>query len=96
MCARDIYKALERVLKKAFDARFEIIHRRVDEPDDVHFLIVLQLVIVNDLRRKCREDVRLARARDGGNAQLPACVAEDVLLGGSRDEGRCHVVSCQI
>lgn len=31
--------------------------------------------------------MRLARARDGGNAQSPACVAEDVLLGGSRGEG---------
>ncbi len=96
MCARDIYKALERGSQKAFDAVFKIIHRRIDQCHDQHLLPILQLVIVNDLRRQCREDVRLARARDGGNAQPPACVAEDVLLGGSRGEGRCHVVSCQV
>ena len=86
-CAHAIFEQrLKRVIKEAFDARFEIIHRRVDERDDEHFLIVAERAALNDLRRQRREDMRLPRARDGGNAQPPAIIAEDVLLGGTRSE----------
>ena len=84
------------IVKEAFDARFEIVHRRVDERDDEHFLIILQRAAVNDLRREGRENMRLACARHRGNTQPPASVAEDILLGGSRGEGRCHVRRCQV
>lgn len=35
--------------------------------------------------------MRLSRARDGGNVEASAGVAEDVLLGGARGEGREHL-----
>jgi hypothetical protein len=35
--------------------------------------------------------MRLARAGHRGNAEPPAGIAEDVLLGGSRGEGGCHI-----
>ena len=81
-------KRLHGVIEKAFDAVLEIVHRRINQRDDQYFLPVLQLVIVNDLRRERRENVRLARARYSGNTKPPATVAEDVLLGGSRGEGQ--------
>ena len=46
-------KRLHGVVEKAFDAVLEIIHRRIDQRDDQHFLPILQLVLVNDLRREC-------------------------------------------
>ena len=90
-CANAIFvQCLEWVIKKAFDARFEVVHRRVDERDDEHFLIVAERTALNDLRRQRGEDVRLARTRDSGNTEAPAVVAEDILLGGTRGEVRCH------
>lgn len=96
-CAHAIFvERLEGIVEEAFDARFEIIHRRVNERDDEHFLIVAERAAVNDLRRQRGEDMRLARARDSSNTQPPAVVAEDVLLGGSRSKRKCHVWMCQV
>ncbi len=91
-CAHAILvQDLQWVIKEAFDARLEIIHRRVDQCDDENFLLVLQLVVLNNLRRKRGENMRLASARYGGNTKPSACVAEDVLLGGAGGEGGGHI-----
>ncbi len=74
------------IIKEAFDARLEIIHRRIDQRDDQNFLPVLQLVILDNLRGKRGENVRLASARHGGNSKPPASVAEDFFLRGAGDE----------
>ena len=44
---------------------------------------------LNNLRRQRRENVRLPRARDSGNAKPSAIVEEDLLLGGTR--GKEHI-----
>lgn len=86
-CAHAIFvQRLQGIVEEAFDARLEIVHRRVDERDDENFLVVAQPSFLNDLRRQRREDVRLARAGDSGNAEPSAGVAEDVLLGGTGGE----------
>jgi hypothetical protein len=86
-CAHAIFvQRLQWVVEEAFDARFEIVHRRVDEGDNEHFLVVAERAAVNDLRRQRGEDVRLARARDGGNTEAAACVFQYFLLGRTRSE----------
>jgi hypothetical protein len=79
--------------QKTFDARFEVIHCRIDQRDDKYFLIVTERAAGNDLRGQCREDLRFARAGDSRDTKPPACIAEDLFLGGSRDEIKCHVSS---
>lgn len=68
------------------DAGGEVVHRRVDQGDDEHFLLVGQRAGADDLRGEGAERVRLAGAGHGGNAHLPAGVGEDLGLGGARGE----------
>ena len=87
-CAHAIFvQRLQGVIEKAFDARFEIVHRRVDEGNDEHFLLIAEPPFVNDLSRQRREDVRLARTGHRGNTKAAAVIAEDLLLGGSGCKG---------
>ena len=82
-------------LNEVADAAGKIIHRRVDQRDDQHFLFGFKLSAGNDLRGEGRERVRLARAGHGRNAKRAALVGEDLFLSGARSEGKCHVRMCQ-
>src|SRR6266508_2746766 len=87
---------LQRVIEKSLDACFEVIHRRIDERDDEHFLVVSERAICNDLRREGREDLRLARTRHRGNAKAAATITKDLFLRGARNKVKGHMIRCQV
>jgi hypothetical protein len=80
-------KRLERVIEEALDARFEVIHCRIDEGHDQHFLIVGKRAAGDDLRGERGEDLRLSRAGHRSNAEAAATIPQDLFLRGSRDKG---------
>ena len=88
---------LERVIEEAFDARLEVVYRRVDKGHDQHFLIVGEGTAGNDLRRECGEDLRLARAGHCGNAEASAAITENLFLGGTgcKVDHICYSVDSQ-
>ena len=74
------------LLDHAADAVGKIIHRRVDQGHDQHFLLFPQRAGTDELGRQGREGVGLARAGHGGNAHFPAGVGEDPGLSGAGGE----------
>src|SRR5687768_11055124 len=65
-------ECLQGIIEKAFDARFEIIHRRIDQGDDKHFLFITKPPFLNELSRQRGEDVRLTCTRDSSNTKAAA------------------------
>src|SRR6185312_10347883 len=87
---------LEGIIEEAFDARFEVIHRGIDERHDQHFLVTAEGAAGDDLRRKRREDLRLACARHRGNTEATAAITENLFLRRPRDKVKCHVFEYQV
>ena len=78
-------------LDKAADAVGEVVHGRVDQGDDQHFLVGVEAAFGDQAGGQGREHVRFARARHGGNAQFAVGVVEDFLLVRARGEWCGHV-----
>ena len=73
-------KRLQRIIEKTFDARFEVIHRRIDECNNKHFLVAADPALMDDLCSQRREDMCLACTGHSGNAEPPAGIFENFLL----------------
>ena len=71
----------------------KIIDRRVDQRDDQHFLLRLELTARNDLRGERRERVRFARTGHSRNAKRAACIFQDVALRRTRSERECRYLN---
>ena len=73
------------------DATREVVHRRVDERDDQHLLIVGKRGVRDELRGQRRQCVRLAAARHRRHAHTAAAIGEDFLLSGTGLEHRSNL-----
>ena len=73
-------------LDEAADAVGEVVHGRVDQRDDQHFLVGVEAAFGDQAGGQGGEHVGLARARHGGNAHFAVGVVEDFLLVGARGE----------